>query len=515
MDAPEHRPGATYIEALVARLAAAGDAPVLRREGADVTAAELLASIHRHARALASVGVGRESLVALFAPNRPEALAVRYAANLLGAASVFLSAPTREDHRAALLAQMDPTLLVVFAETAGLVPAGTTVPVAAVGVAADGAVRLDELAAAQPAAPVACSARPGDLGVIISSGGTTGVPHGSWRSFAAYTAVACVPSPADRRQLVNGRLAYLSQVLVDTTLLGGGCVVLRDRYDAADTLAAIERERITDLFLVEPQLFEVMDHADVARRDLSSLRRVVHVGASAPPVLRMRARARLGPVVAHTYGASEMGLVSVLPPAEHDPARPETFSSAGHLLPGVELRLRRADGGEAAAGEAGVVEVRSAAMACGYRNRPDEEAAVFLDGWFRSGDLGLRDAAGCLRVLGRATDMIPADGTLLGPVMLEEALCRLPDVRYAAVVAEPGTGRWVAAVEAWPGGRVDLACCRRAIVDTHGADVAASVVFRSVGRVPLTEQGKPDRVAIRRLASPDVPSTAERHALAD
>ena len=131
-----------------------------------------------------------------------------------------------------------------------------------------------------------------------------------------------VPSPPGRRQLINGHLAYLSQVLVDVTLLGGGCVVLRDAFDAADTLETIESERITDLFLVEPQLFDVMDHPDVYRRDLSSLRTLSHVGASAPSTLRRRARHRLGPVIAHTYGASEQGMVSALSPREHDPARP-------------------------------------------------------------------------------------------------------------------------------------------------------------------------------------------------
>jgi acyl-coenzyme A synthetase/AMP-(fatty) acid ligase len=75
--------------------------------------------------------------------------------------------------------------------------------------------------------------------------------------------------------------------------------------------------RITDLFLAEPQLFELMDHQDVDRCDLSSLRSPVHVGALAPPVLRERARRRLGPVVGHTYGASEMGMVSALRPAEN------------------------------------------------------------------------------------------------------------------------------------------------------------------------------------------------------
>jgi fatty-acyl-CoA synthase len=514
----EHRdrrgPAATggappYIETLVARLAAGGAAPAVRHEGRDTAAAELLASIFRYARALVGLGVGRGDLVALFAPNRPEALAVRYAANLIGAAAAYLSAPASPERRAELVRQMDPALLVVFPETAHLLPDGAAARVAAVGADLAGAPpRLDALAAAQPPDHAASLARPHDLAVVVSSGGTTGVPKGSRRDFAAYTAMVDVPSPAGRRQLVNGRLAYLSQALVDTTLLGGGCVVLRDSYDPADTLAQVEAERVTHLFLVEPQLFEVMDHPDVGRRDLSSLRAVTHIGASAPAVLRLRARARLGPVLAHTYGASEMGLVSALSPAEHDLLHPEVFTCAGRVLPGVEVRFRRGDGTMAAPGEPGGIEVRSPAMAAGYRNRPDLQVSAFHDGWYRSGDLGFVDADGHLHVLGRAADVAWVDGAMVSPTLIQDALCRLPEARYAVVVVDPEAGTWIAAVVPWPGSSVDPARCRGAVAARHGAAAAAPLVVVPLDRVPLTEQGKPDRAAIRALARPDRPPGA-------
>ena len=85
--------GAIYIDRLIARLADSGAAPVVRCHGRDTTAGTLLRSIFRYARALAGIGIERGSLVALFAPNWPDALAIRYAANLLGAAAVYLSVP--------------------------------------------------------------------------------------------------------------------------------------------------------------------------------------------------------------------------------------------------------------------------------------------------------------------------------------------------------------------------------------------------------------------------------------
>src|SRR4029079_1860168 len=128
-------------------------------------------------------------------------------------------------------------------------------------------------------------------------------------------------------------------------------------FDPATTLATVERERITHLFLVEPQLFALMDDPRVPEHALPSLRAVTHIGAAAAPVLRRRARERLGPVIAHTYGASEMGLGSALTPPEHDLAYPGRFTCAGRVLPGVEVRFRSPDG--ALDERAGAIEVRS------------------------------------------------------------------------------------------------------------------------------------------------------------
>ncbi|MEU2348460.1 AMP-binding protein [Modestobacter sp. NPDC049651] len=511
MDAPTPPPGpATYLDDLLTQLHRAGDRAVLRADptgtsgrdgdGRDTTGADLLAAVRRTARALAALGIGRGDLVALLAPNRPDALAVRYAAHLVGAGAVYLSAPPAEADRARLVRSLAPRLLVVWPQTARLLPGGTGVPVAAVGPVPGVALRLDELSAAQPATPLPSRARPADLAVVVSSGGTTGVPKGSRRDFARYTAMVAGPARPERRQLANGKLAYLTQVLVDQTLLGGGTVVLRDGFDAGDTLAAVEAERITDLFLVEPQLLELADHADLPRHDLRSLRAVTHVGADAAPVLRRRARARLGPVLAHTYGASEIGIVSALPPAEYD--QPARLGSAGRVRPGVEVRFRRSDGSLDA--RTGAVEVRSPAMAQGYRTAEQGLTARFADGWYRTGDLGGLDDEGVLRVLGHVDDVLRLGG--VAPVDLQEALCRLPAVRYAVALPGPHPGTGLAAVEPWPGERVDADACRAAVAAAVDRTVAGTLQVLPVERMPVTEQGKPDRAALLEHAGAHAPA---------
>src|SRR5919106_6891471 len=151
---------AIYVDRLVRRLSQLGDRPCLRHQSRDVPAAALLSSIYRYARALAGLGISRGEVVALFPTNCPDALAVRYAANLIGAGATFLSAPHTPEARSKLIAAIDPTLLVVFPETRHLVPRGTKTRVAGIGFAPVDGVRLGEIALRQSGDPVGCGAHP-------------------------------------------------------------------------------------------------------------------------------------------------------------------------------------------------------------------------------------------------------------------------------------------------------------------------------------------------------------------
>jgi fatty-acyl-CoA synthase len=488
-----------YIAKLLRALRRAERSTVLRYGDESFSGEALLTLIFRYAQVLRDLDIGRGTLLGMFAPNHPEAIAIRYAAHVLGAATVYLSAPPTEGQRRALVDQIAPDLLVLFPETIRTLGQRVGVPFVTIGIDKAGSRgRLDALAASASMDSIEVLADSNDLAVVSSSGGSTGVPKGSCRNFAAYTAMVNAKSAGDRIQLINGPLAYLSQVLVDITLLGGGRVVLRDGYDAADTLGIIEAEKVTDLFLVEPQLFELMDDSGINAHDLSSLRSLTHIGASAPESLRLRARRRFGPIIGHAYGASEMGLVSVLAPSDHDLSRPKGFTSAGRIQPGVDVRFRRADGRLAKSGEIGVIEVRSPAMASGYRNNPGPGSRSFREGWYITGDLGRLDADGLLHVLGRAVDAQEIEGVLVTPTEIEEALCQHPSIRYAVVIRDADVT--IAAVSAWAGLSVVDRVCLQVVMDRFGAAAAASLLVVPVARMPLTEQGKPDRTAIKQLA---------------
>src|SRR6185312_11323295 len=118
-------------------------------------------------------------------------------------------------------------------------------------------------------------------------------------------------------------------------------------------LRTIEAERITHLGLVEPGLVELIDDPDLLRRDLSSLVAITHIGTNAPANLRRRLLERCGPILAHPYGASEAGIVSVLSAPEYDLSHPELLDTSGRPLPGVGVRIERDDGSDARPGEEG------------------------------------------------------------------------------------------------------------------------------------------------------------------
>ena len=163
----------------------------------------------------------------------------------------------------------------------------------------------------------------------------------------------------------------------------------------------------------------------------------------------------------------------------------------------------------ARAGQHGKIEVRSRAVAQGYYNQQVESAQKFQDRWCLTGDIGFLDEAGNLHVLGRATDVAEVDGRAIGPTPIEEVLCELPNVRYAAAFAANSDANehgWIAAIEPWDGKRVGVAQCVRALETAFGVFIGNAVHICVVDRLPLTEQGKVDRAAI---ASPGT-DTAQR-----
>jgi fatty-acyl-CoA synthase len=486
-----------YVEQILARANTRPHRVMIQDSRGERSALQFRRLVIRLAVALEDAGVWPGDRVAIVPAITADALAVRYAAGLLGCATVFCPNTGVRGRLAALLAHARPAAVIVFPETAAA---------ASEVVRSAGAPRLLSVGAV-PGVPnlltVETGGRRGFVShrvdadapaVLVASGGTTGQSKLSRRSFAAWERLIDVGPLRDRRQLVCTSFAYVAQVLVDQVLMGRGTIVLRDRFDAREVLTTIETERVTHLALVEPLLVELVDHPEFITRDLSSLVAISHIGADAAPSLRRRLLRRAGPVLTHAYGASEAGMVSVLTAPDYSREHPERLSTAGLPLPGVDVRIERVDGSGAPRGEEGFITVVSPQVADGYDG-------VIANGGFRgdryrTGDLGSVDHDGYLHVRGRAADQRQAAGRWVMPVDVQYALCDHADVRYA--VAIPADGGFGAVVVLAPGAAADAESLERFVGIVHGEHLVPRQIA-VVHHIPVTEQGKPDRARIMAL----------------
>jgi fatty-acyl-CoA synthase len=481
----------------------------LVHQGRSTTAGELRDLTHRLAHAMRAQGIDRHHTVTLLSGNLPEAIAARYAANLVGCRVNQLYNKLPAQTQAVMVRDVETHALIVdprHAERAAEITGRS--PVEAVLVLGPSTVGTDllALAAAQPAEPFPSRARPQDVRTIRHSGGTTGhskgicIGYGQVRRFGP-------DLPADPshppRLLVCTTIAHAAGQLTDKVLRAGGSAVLLDDFEAGTVLAAIEQERITDVFLMPPLLYQVLDHPRCERTDTSSLRRLTYGGCQASPARLTDAIRRFGPVLVQLYGQHEAGIVSVLDAADHDPSRPQRLRSVGRIAPGYRVAIRDESGRDLPAGARGEVCVSSDSLMLGYWQQPELTAAVLEDGWLRTGDIGYLDDEGYLYIVDRLKDLINTGGGHVYTSEVEDLLNSHPQVRQSAVFGVPDANqveRVHAVVVPVPGARLD-ADELRSLVRARRGPLHEPVRLTFVAALPLTDAGKPDKKLLRRQAS--------------
>jgi acyl-CoA synthetase (AMP-forming)/AMP-acid ligase II len=222
-------------------------------------------------------------------------------------------------------------------------------------------------------------------------------------------------------------------------LFTGGTLLVSRFFRVAEILPLLEREQVNSTFVTPLMLYELLDHPDLGKYDLSAMA-VLSVGTAATNPVRLRqAVDRFGPVVRITYGLSESPFISAFPGIDDDPRRPARIGSCGPAYGDVRLEIRGEDGTVLPQGEIGELFVASKLNFACYLGRPEQTAATLVDGWVRTGDLGYLDDEGYIHLTGRASDVIITTyGSYhIFPRAIEDALTTHPDVRAAAVIGVP------------------------------------------------------------------------------
>jgi acyl-CoA synthetase (AMP-forming)/AMP-acid ligase II len=295
------------------------------------------------------------------------------------------------------------------------------------------------------------------------------------------------------------------------TMLGGTHVMLR-KFEPTALLEAVQRHRVTTLLGVPFIYNAILNHPDLGRYDLSSLRLLMAGGAPSSPTLIRAMQEKLVPhgLAMAGYGLSETTPVATvawprahLAAAEGAERTLARQAGTGWALPGVHVRVVDAGGADVRADglQIGEIAIRSNIVMDGYYREPEATERAIRDGWFHTGDMATIDEHGDVLIRDRAKDIIISGGENISSVEIENVLCAHPGVLECAVVAIPDE-RWgeapAAFVVAKPGCSLDaealLAHCR--------AHLAGFKLPKRVALLPELPKGGTGKVLKAKLREP-------------
>jgi fatty-acyl-CoA synthase len=471
-----------FLQATAGRMLAAVAARFPEREAivaADrrISYAAFLGEARRLARGLLALGIRSGDHVALWLPNRPAWLFTQYACALIGAPVVALNPRYRAHELGYILRQSDARALIltdhlgpvdffeilhqVLPELPGAEPGDLKAEACpllrTVVVDADdpypGCLRLSDLledgAAAEWEAALARAeavVEPADPFTLLYTSGTTSFPKG-----AVIAHDNCVPHGWECGRIM--RLTPEDRVLHAVPLSGtwgglciplstfthGACLVLPETFDAGPALALMERERITVWHGVDAMAQAMLEHPDLPRRDRSTLRTggFACTGGGGHGLFEAVVE-RLGMRLAfQPYGMTEVNAMALY----HDLDEPVEARALPGVwpAPGVEARVVDPETGQdRAPDEEGELWLRGRIVTRGYHGKPEETARAFTpDGWFKTGDLAVRDGQGRTIFRGRLREVLRISHFMVAPAEIEAFIMAHPAVHQAFVIGVP------------------------------------------------------------------------------
>ena len=435
-----------------------GEASAIEDDGMRITFAELAASALQASRAFVAAGVEPGDRVGIWAPNIHEWIVAALGIQSAGGVVVPFSTRMKGTEAAYILDKSGAKVVCTVGEFLGADYAAmlreqelpglqTTVLLRGVG---EGAVAWSEfLAAGDSVDEGEARARldavqPSDLSDILFTSGTTGNPKGvmtehsqNLRTFDAWSSIVGLRQ-GDRYLVVNPfshSFGYKAGWL--SCLMKGATAMPQAVFDVPVVLERIAAESVSVL-PGPPALYQsILANPRLARYDISSLRLAVTGAAPVPVELVHRMREELGfETVVTAYGLTEVSGMATICRAEDDA---ETISTtSGRAIDGVEVRCVDPEGNEAARGEPGEIVVRGYNVMRGYFEDPQAtRETIDGDGWLHTGDVGVMDERGYLRITDRIKDMFIMGGFNCYPAEIENLLFNHAEIAQAAVIGVP------------------------------------------------------------------------------
>jgi fatty-acyl-CoA synthase len=424
------------------------DKAAIRFPGREISYAQLAQRVERLAAALAASGVKRGDCVAFLGYNSPESLALLFSCARLGAMFMPLNWRLAAPEHRQMLQDCPPKVLIVDAEfvaqTNSIGDALAGIALVACGVPMAGWMAWDDFCARGTPPPSDPAVGDDTPLLICYTSGSTGKPKGVLLTQRALDCNAANSTDmhdltADDVILTTLPLFHVGGLNNQTTpgLRAGCTVVLHPKFDPDATFDAIESDGITLTVLVPAQLDMMMAHRRWAGADFSGLR-MITTGSTIVPRHVINAVHAKGVPLVQVYGSTETSPIAAYLKAG-DAMR--KVGSTGRVALNCQLRIADSQGADVKPGTTGEILIHGDNVMSGYWQAPQATAAVLVDGWFHSGDVGHQDEEGYLYVDGRSKDMIISGGENIYPAEIENLLIECPDIAEASVIGRPDA-RW-------------------------------------------------------------------------
>jgi fatty-acyl-CoA synthase len=474
-----------------------------------LTFAEIDQLSNRFANVLAGNGISRGSRLAILANNSLYSIPVDFACVKAGAARTPLNARLSIDEHEHMLRETGARVVIYDAELAEraetLAARVAGITLLGLGSQRCGADLLVEALSASSDDPQT-PAEPDDVILTIFTSGTTGRLKAAEHTQATYAAVSNNTSinlpdvEPDDVMLHAASLFHASGCFVLPYWMKGACSAVLARFEPAEFLTAIARWRATSIHVVPTMLAILLNHPDIEKADLSSVRTILYGASPMPLPVIKRGLELWGPRFVQYYGQTEAPLfITTLDKQDH--AGPERrLLACGRPSVDCEIRLIDDKGNDAAPGEQGEIALRAPFAMKGYLNAPDLNAAMFVEGgWLRTRDVGRFDEDGYLYLVDRTSDMIITGGYNVYPREVEDAMLAHAAVLECAVVGAPHE-KWVEAVTAFVVLRSGTNASEDELIEFTRERLASYKVpknVRFVEQIPKSAVGKVLRRALR------------------